>query len=56
MTVFELFEHWNVLIMFSFLTLILSMWLTIKPNNLRKFYSRISEKHDQTTIFAERVL
>ena len=42
--VFELFEPWTMLIIFLFLALVLSIWLTIKPNNLRKFYSRISEK------------
>ena len=44
----------NLLCIFdiSFL-LFLSLWLTIKPNDLRKFYSQISEKHDQTPIFAE---
>ena len=51
-----LFQHWAMLIKYLFLVLILSIWLTIKPNNLRKFYSRISEKHDQTSIFAEGVL
>ena len=28
-----------------------SIWLTIKPDKLRKFYSRISEKQIQTSIF-----
>ena len=32
------------------------IWLAIKPNNLTKFYSRILEEHDQSSIFAERVL
>ena len=36
-----------------YFVLILSIWLTIKPNSLRKFYSQISEKHDQTFVFAE---
>ena len=30
--------------------------LTIKPNNFKRFYSQISEKHDQTFIFAEGAL
>ena len=34
--VFELFEHWTVLILFLFLVLIFSVWLTTKPSNLRK--------------------
>ena len=38
-----------------FLVLILSILLTIKPNNLRKFYSQIFKKHNQTFIFAEGV-
>ena len=54
--VFELFEHWTMLIVFLFLVLIISIWLTIKPNNLRKFYSWISEKHDWTSVFAVGVL
>ena len=37
----------------SFFVMILTIWLTIKPN--LKFYSEISEKHDKTSIFAERV-
>ena len=41
--IFELFEHWTMLIVFLFLALILSIWLTIKPSNLIKFYSQISE-------------
>ena len=41
--VFELFEPFTMLIVFFFLALILSIWLTIKPSNLRKFYSWISE-------------
>ena len=32
--VFKLFEHWTMLIVFLFLALILSIWLTIKLNNL----------------------
>ena len=36
--------------------LVISIWLTIKPNNLITFYSQISEKHDQISIFAEGVL
>ena len=43
---FELFEQWIMLIVLLFLVLILSRWLTIKSNNLRKLYSQISEKHD----------
>ena len=54
--IFELFEPWAMVIVFLFLALILSMWLTIKPNNVRKFYPRISEKHDQTSIFVEGAL
>ena len=54
--VFELFEHWTMYIVFLFLVLILYIWLTIKPNNFRKFYSRISEKYDQISIFAWGVL
>ena len=38
--VFELFEHWTMLIVFLFLVLIIS-----------EFYSRISEKHDRTSNF-----
>ena len=38
----------------SFFVLILSVWLTIKPNNL-KYCSQISKKH-QTFIFAKGVL
>ena len=38
-----MFEHWTMLIVFLFLLLILSIWVTIKPNNLRKRYSEISE-------------
>ena len=45
-----------MLIVFLFLALILFIWLTIKPNSLRRFYSQISEKHDQTSIFVERAL
>ena len=36
--VFELFEHWTVLIVFLFLVLIFSIWLTITPSNLRKVF------------------
>ena len=32
--VFKLFEHWTMLIVFLFLAVILSIWLTIKLNNL----------------------
>ena len=39
-----------------YFALILSIWLTIKLNNLRNFYSQISEKHDQTSIFVEGIL
>ena len=38
-----------------FFVLILSIKLTIKPDDL-KFYSQISEKHDETSVFAEGVL
>ena len=38
---FELFEHWTMVILFLFLILIFSIWVTIKPSNLRKFYSQI---------------
>ena len=38
---FELFEHWTMLILLLFLIMIFSIWLTIKPSNLRKFYSQI---------------
>ena len=41
--IFELFEHWTFLTVFLFLVLILSIWLTIKPNNVRKFYFWIFE-------------
>ena len=54
--VLELSEHWTTLIVFLFLVLIISVWLTIKPNNLRNFYSRILKEHDQTSILAEGVL
>ena len=53
--VFELFEHGTMLIVFLFLVLILSIWLTIKPDHLGQFYSLITEKYDQTYIFAEGV-
>ena len=44
----------NLLCIFDiYFVLILSIWLTIKPINLRKFYSQISEKHDQSSIFAD---
>ena len=43
--VFELFEHWTMLILFFFLVLIIS-----------KFYSQISEKHDWTSNFVVGVL
>ena len=39
-----------MLIVFLFPVLILSVLLTIEPTNLKKSYSRISEKHDQTSI------
>ena len=46
----------NLLYIFDiYFVLILSIWLRIKPNNLRKIYSQISEKH-QTSIFLEWVL
>ena len=51
----SLFEHWTMLIVFFFLVLTLSIRLTIKPYNLRKFNSWKSEKHDQITIFTEGV-
>ena len=35
---------------------LLYIWLTIDPNNFKKCYSRISEKHDESSIFAEGVL
>ena len=35
---------------FLFLTLILSILFTVKPTNLKKPYSQISEKHDQTPL------
>ena len=39
----------NLLYIFDiYFVLVISIWLKIKPNNLRKFYSQISEKHDQT--------
>ena len=38
---FELFEHWAMVILFLFFILIFSIWVTIKPSNLRKFYSQI---------------
>ena len=41
--VFELFEHWTVLIVFPFLALIIS-----------RFYSQISGKHDWTSSFVVR--
>ena len=54
---FEPFEPWTLLIVFLFLVLIISIWLTIKPINLRKFYFQIKKKRqDQTSIFAEAVL
>ena len=47
----------NLLCIFDiYFVMILSIWLTIKPNNLRTFFSQISEKHDQTFIFVEGVL
>ena len=42
--VFELFEHWTMLIVFLFLVLIIS-----------KFYSWISEKHDWTSNFSSPI-
>ena len=54
--VFGLFEHLTMLIVFLFLALIISIWLTIKPNNFRKYYSQISEKHDGASVFAVGVL
>ena len=35
------------------LVLVLSIRLTINPNKLRTFYSQVSEKQDQTSIFVE---
>ena len=40
---------------FFFLVLIHFIWIAIKPNDL-KFYSNISEKDDQISIFTEGVL
>ena len=54
--VYKLFEYWTMLIVFLFLILTLFIWLTIKLNNLRKCYRRISKKHDQTFIFVEGVI
>ena len=39
-----------------YFVLVSSIWFTVKPNNLRKFYFQISEKHDWTSIFAEGTL
>ena len=39
-----------------FLVLVLSLWLTIKSDNLSKLYSWIFKKLHQTSIFADRVL
>ena len=50
--IFKLFEHRTMLILFLFLLLIISIWFTIKPNNLTKIYSWILEEHDRTSIFA----
>ena len=51
------YEHWIMLIVFIYLVLILSVWLTIKPNNLRKFILEfLKKKHDQTFIFVQGVL
>ena len=51
------FEHWIMLIVFIYLVLILSVWLTIKPNNLRNFILEfLKKKHDQTFIFVQGVL
>ena len=44
-----------LLIIFLFFVLILSILLTIKPNNFRKFF-RISKEHDWTSIFVVGVL
>ena len=52
----SLFEHWTMVIVFLFHVLNLSIRLTTKPYNLRKFGSWICEKHDQTTILKEGVL
>ena len=47
----------NLLYIFDiYFVLVLSIWLSIKPNNVRKFYYQIFEKHDQTYIFVEGVL
>ena len=51
-TFHAVFEHWTMLIVFLFLVLINFIWLTIKRNNLRTFYSRNSRKHDGSSIFA----
>ena len=46
----------NLLSIFDiYFVLILSICLTIKPNNFSKFYYQISEKYDQTYIFLEGV-
>ena len=39
-----------MLIVFFFVVLILSRLFSIEATNLKKPYSRISKKHDQTTI------
>ena len=56
--VMECFLIWPPMysVSLTFILYLLFIWLTIKPNNLRKFYSQISEKYDQTSIFAEGVL
>ena len=47
----------NLLCIFdTYFVLIISVWLTIKPNNLRTFCSQNFEKHDQASIFAKGVL
>ena len=48
--VFELFKNWTMLIVCLFCYIIIFIWLTVKPNNL-KLYSRIPEKHDRSSIF-----
>ena len=55
MIIFELLEPWTTLFIFLFLALILSIWLTVKLNNLRKFYLQISEKHDLASMSTEGV-
>ena len=39
-----------MLIIFLFFVMILSLLSTVEPTNFKECYSRISEKHDQTSI------